>query len=92
MHSFGNNSVLAMCDKEVRGKALSKGDVTILVSEKFYGTEEISELEARRLLHEFENINLMGNKVVQIALEEKVLSPESAINISGVRHAQIFKI
>jgi len=92
IHKQGGNAVLAICDKEVCGKTLQRGDVAVVVSEKFYKEKEIGEAEARRLLHRFGNINIIGNKAVRIAIEEKVLSIESVIEIGGVKHAQIFEI
>ena len=62
------------------------------VSKWFYGGEELSEKELRAELREFENINLVGNRAVAIALAEGVVSEENIIDLSGVKHVQIFKI
>ena len=62
------------------------------VSRGFYGGEPLSEKELRERLHEFENINLVGNKAVAIAVAEGIVSEENVIDISGVKHVQIFKI
>ncbi len=63
-----------------------------VVSKGFYGGEELSEEEFKLRLHEFENINIVGNRAVAIALQEGVVSEENVIDISGVKHVQIFKI
>ena len=52
----------------------------------------MSVKELRNKLHEFENINIVGNKAVQVALDEGVVSDENVIEIAKVKHVQIFKI
>ena len=92
IHRRGEKAVLAACDKELCGKTLQHGKIEVSVSERFYKEKETSEEELRKMLHEFDNINLIGNKAVAIALEEKLLSQDSVVQIQGVKHAQIFKI
>ena len=50
----------------------------------------IKELQGK--LHEFESINIVGNRAVQVALEEGIVSEENVIEIAKVKHVQIFKI
>ncbi|MDP2973980.1 MAG: DUF424 family protein [Candidatus Diapherotrites archaeon] len=92
IHSMQGKQVLAVCDKQVVGKQLRQGEIEFNVSEHFFKEKEISEKELRELLHEFDNINLVGNKAVAIAIDEKIASKESVIEIQGVKHVQIFKI
>lgn len=44
------------------------------------------------MLHEFENINIVGNKAVQIAIEEGIAGQENVVEIGKQKHVQIFKI
>ncbi len=83
---------MAVCDKELCGKTLRAEKIEFRVSEKFYKERELAESEFKKILHEFDNINLVGNKTVGIALEEKAVLPESIIEIAGVKHVQIFKM
>ena len=48
--------------------------------------------ELRSKLHEFGIINIVGNKAVQIALDEGIVLDENVIEIAKVKHVQIFKI
>ncbi len=52
----------------------------------------MSVKELRSKLHEFGSINIVGNKAVQIALDEGVVSDENVLEIAKVKHVQIFKI
>ncbi len=92
VHGQGNEKVLAACDKEVLGKRLEQGKICFEVKESFYKGSEIEEAELRKKLHEFENINLVGNKAVALALEEKLALEENVMEIAGTKHVQIFKI
>ncbi len=92
IHSMQGKEVLAVCDKEIAGKRLQHDELEFNVSERFFKEKELSEKQLRQLLHEFDNINLVGNKAVAIAIDEKIASKESVIEISGVKHVQIFKI
>lgn len=84
--------ILAVCDRELVGKELKQGKISFSVSEQFYKDKEIDEAGFRQALHEFDNINIVGNKAVAIALEEKLASEESVKEIQGIKHVQIFKI
>lgn len=50
----------------------------------------VKELQSK--LHEFGNINIVGNKAVQVVLDEGLVSDENVIEIAKVKHVQIFKI
>jgi len=71
---------------------LKAGEIEFSVSESFYRGEEILEQALKEKLKEFDNVNLVGNKAVGIALEEKAVVSESVIEISGVKHVQMFTI
>lgn len=92
IHSQGTRSVLAACDKELLGKTLKQGKIHFTVSESFYGGELIERKKLLELLEEHENINLVGEKCVNAALEKGLINEGSIIRIKGVPHAQIFKL
>jgi len=83
---------LAVCDKELCGKTLKGPEAEFIVSSGFYNGEPVSAEELREKLHEFGSINIVGNKAVQIALDEGIVSDENVIEIAKVKHVQIFKI
>jgi len=92
IHGAESNRILAVADKELCGKTLKSEKIEFVVSDSFYNGKEITETELKKILHEFENINLVGNKAVGIAIEEKLVSQENIVIIQGVKHVQIFKI
>lgn len=92
IHTMGAKEVLAVCDQEVCGKTLRGNKVELNVIESFYKGKKITEQELKTKLHAFENINIVGNKAVGIAIGEKLASEDNVIEVAGVKHVQIFKI
>ena len=74
------------------GKTLKSSKADFVVSKGFYEGKEISEEKLKTMLHEFENINIVGNKAVQIAIEEGIAGQENVVEIGKQKHVQIFKI
>ena len=81
--------MLAAADKELIGKTLRGNGIELEVSEKFYKGEEIAPKELREMLHEFGNINLIGEKAVSAALDEKLAEKSQVLEIAGAKHLQI---
>ena len=82
--------VLAICDKELVGKELRK-DPSFKVSKEFYCEKECDEEEAVELIKKCTTVNLIGKKIVQLALERKFITQENIILIGGIPHAQFIK-
>jgi uncharacterized protein len=91
-HEHENNSVLAVCDKELLGKEFEEGNLCFTVSEKFFGGDPITEKELVEAIAESGSVNLFGNKCVEIALKQGLINKTNVISISGVKHAQIYNI
>lgn len=84
--------MLAAADKELIGKTLNGNGIEFEVSEKFYKGEEITAKELGKMLHEFGNINLVGKKVIAVALDEKLAGESQILEIDGVKHLQIITL
>ncbi|MCX8158215.1 MAG: DUF424 family protein [Candidatus Diapherotrites archaeon] len=87
-----NNEVLACCDKELLGKKVRYKDIEIEIKESFYGKKEIDEKKLAELLKEFKNINLIGNKTVNVAIREGIVSEKNVMEIDKIKHTVIIKI
>lgn len=85
--------LVAICDKDLLGKVLEveKG-FKIEISERFYKERIIDEKEAIDAMKKATIGNLFGEKIVKIAIENKIISSESVIYIDGVPHAQFIKV
>ncbi|MCK4313694.1 DUF424 family protein [Candidatus Bathyarchaeota archaeon] len=92
LKKIGNNVLLAMCDAEIIGKTLRKGKMVFHVKEEFYKGTKVSIEEAVDLIANSTIVNMIGNNVVQKAIEKGHVHPEAVLTIDGVPHAQIVKI
>jgi uncharacterized protein len=85
--------VLAMCDKEIIGKNLKGRHGDVKVERTFYGERIIDdEKMAAKLLKHCTIGNLMGKRIVALALKEGYITKENVISIGGVPHAQFVRI
>ena len=91
-HEFDNRTILAVCDKELLGKTFSTEKLEIHVSTKFYGGKEITEKELLETFNDVDSLNLVGEKCIKILQKKGLINESSIINISKVKHAQIYKI
>jgi hypothetical protein len=84
--------VTAICDRELLNTKVSDGDLEVCISEAFYGNRSVSDEEARNALKSAENVNLMGERSVSIAIDMGLVDRTGCIMIGKVPHAQIFSI
>ncbi len=92
VHSSGSTVVVAICDKEILGKTLKEGNMTVTVNEGFFCGEIVDAESVEKALKNATTANLFGERCVQCAIECGVVSPQSVIYINGVPHAQVFRI
>jgi hypothetical protein len=86
-HRLGRESVLAVCDREILGGTFEEGELAVTVSEGFYGGDLASAEEVAAKMREAENINIMGERAVQLAIEKKLVDASCVKKIGGVTHA-----
>ncbi len=92
-HVAEGNVVLAICDEELLGASLRRGDgLEFVVSTGFYGGELVGVEEALKYIDEADIVNMVGNEIVGRAIEEGYVVSEAVIEIDGVKHAQIVRI
>lgn len=82
--------VVAICDEELIGKQLRKKP-PFKATENFYFEKKIDEKKALELMKKATIGNLLGKKIVDLALKNKFITEENLILIGGVPHAQFVK-
>ncbi|MDO5861842.1 MAG: DUF424 family protein [Thermoplasmata archaeon] len=88
IHTHGDERIVAACDEGIIGMTFRGGDAKITVHEEFYRGESLSEEAFVERLRIATIINLVGEETVGIAIREGFISPESVMEIGGVKHAQ----
>jgi hypothetical protein len=92
VHRSGSNVVVAVCDKEILGKTLKEGNITVTISEGFFCGEVVDAASVEKALKNATTANLFGERCVQCAINCRVVNPQSVKYINGVPHAQVFRI
>jgi hypothetical protein len=92
IHTIQNQTILAICDKELVGKKFEDDKIEFCASEKFYGNQEITKEQILREIKEATSLNLFGNKCIELLQKEGLINEKQVILIDGIKHAQIFQI
>ena len=85
----GKEDIVAACDQELLNKTLSFGDIEIFVDERFYGNTPATGEELEKALEKTGNANLIGKKVVAVAIGCGAAEQESCLMIGDIPHIQI---
>ncbi|KQC05012.1 MAG: hypothetical protein APR55_00230 [Methanolinea sp. SDB] len=86
------NEVVAVCDRELLNTTVKRGDLEIRISKDFYGDRLSQPQDVRSLLAKADNINLMGERVVALAIEMGLVEQAGCIMFGTVPHAQVIRI
>jgi hypothetical protein len=89
---WGDCILLAVCDADLLGKTLKQGKIVFHVREEFYKGSLLGLEEAVDLIRQSTIVNMVGPRIVQKALERRLVHPDAVLRIEGVPHAQIVRI
>jgi uncharacterized protein len=92
IHKSKDSVVTAICDEILIGKIFSDSERQLEITERFYKGEKKSEEEVEEIMKNATNLNLVGEKTINIALKLEILTKDTIITINKVPHAQIFEI
>lgn len=88
--------VIAICDKELIGKRFEEGKKQLDVKESFYKGEKGKILEEDEIkeiiqhwLKEDATFNIVGEKAVKLALNEKIIDEEGIGRVKNIPYAMI---
>jgi uncharacterized protein len=94
IHRVRAEFVVAACDAELIGRDLpvGGGGHTVKVTSFFYGERPVSREELLWALKRATVVNLLGSRIVALAVDEGFIEPGGAGSLGGVPHAEIFTI
>ncbi|RLF10190.1 MAG: DUF424 domain-containing protein [Thermoprotei archaeon] len=92
VHKQGKQVLVAICDADLLGKEIKHGDVTIRITERFYGGFLTDIEEALRLMEEATSANLIGTKIVEAAVKRGFIHREAVVEIASIPHAMMVKV
>lgn len=89
---YQKNSILNICDAELLGKNITENELTMKISEIYYGNEIIEIDNAKKLLESSNIINMVGKDTISLSLELGIGSENGVKKISGVPFLIVFKM
>ena len=94
VHRVRAEVVVAACDADLLGRDLSVGEKgrTVKVTAQFYGERRVTREELHFALERATIANLLGERVLRLAVEGGFVSAEGMGTLGGVPHAEIFSM
>ena len=90
--NYQKQSMLNICDAELLGKKIIEGDLTLHISENYYGERFVEKDEAKSLLNNSSIINMAGKKTISLALELGIGTENAVKIVSDVPFLIIFNM
>lgn len=82
--------MINICDIELLGKEINKGDFVIDISTNYFLEEEIDEHEAIILLKSSSVLNLVGDRIVNLALKLRLAKENSVKVIENIPFLMVY--
>ena len=87
-----DTNMLNICDADLLGRTLNRGNLTLKISEKYYGEKVVEKEEAESLLKKSDSINMVGKKIISLSTDIGVGSQEGVKEIDGIPFLIVFKM
>ncbi len=89
IHKTEQDIILAACDEELAGKTFRDGVAKIDVSEIFYKGQQVDGAGLSERMKDVSIMNLVGDEVIAVAIQEGYVTEGDVILIGGVKHVQV---
>ena len=83
--------LVTACDPDVMGETFEDDDVSLTVTEDFYGGDPLDEEAVVDTLARASVANLVGHEVVDLAIEAGYVDEENVLEVDGTVHAQFLR-
>jgi uncharacterized protein len=84
--------VVAVCDRELLNTTIAHEKLSVTITESFYGNTPAAASEVKEALKNAGNINLIGERSVNLAIEMGLVTKSGCMMIGNVPHAQIYRL
>ena len=90
--NHNDTRMLNICDADLLGKTLNRGNFTLKISEQYYAQKVVEEEEAKDLLRKSNNINMVGKEIISLSVNMGIGSKDGVKEIDGVPFLIVFKL
>ena len=84
--------MLNICDADLLGRTLNRGNFTLKISEKYYAEKVVDKEEAKDLLKRSNSINMVGKEIISLSVNMNIGSREGVKEIDGIPFLIVFKM
>jgi hypothetical protein len=88
----GKDILVACCDDDIRGKTFEEGELVLHVMESFYCGELLEGPELCSLIEKATVVNMVGKKVVKLAVGAGLIDERNVLKVNEVPHAQMVRM
>jgi len=89
---YQKNTMLNICDADLLGKKIIQGELTMNISEIYYGERFVERDEAEDLLKNSSIINMVGKETILLSINLGIGSENGVKVISGIPFLIVFKM
>ena len=84
--------MLNICDADLLGRTINRDNFSLKISEKYYGEKVVEKEEAKSLLKESGNINMVGKEIISLSIDLGVGSQDGVKEVDGIPFLIVFKM
>ncbi len=89
--SYQTSRMVNICDEELLGTTLREGKLKVDISADYFSGIRVNERTALAQIRETDIANLVGNRIVERAIREKLAHPKAVRKIGDVSFLMIYK-
>jgi len=89
---YQKKTMLNICDAELLGKKIVQDDLTVNISESYYGDRFVDQKEAESLLQSASIINMVGKETVSLSVKIGIGSENGIKIISDIPFLIVFNM
>jgi len=90
--NHNDTSMLNICDAELLGRILNKGNFTLKITDNYYAQKIVEKEEAKDLLRSSNSINMVGKEIVSLSVDMGIGSENGIKKIDGIPFLIVFKM
>lgn len=83
--------LVTVCDSGIIGETFEDGEVSLTVTEDFYGGDAVETQTVIESLERASVANLVGTETVALAIDQGFVKEDRVLEIDGTRHAQFLR-
>ena len=87
-----DTSMLNICDSDLLGKTLNRDNFSLKISEEYYAEKIVEKEEAKDLLKQSDNNNMVGKEIISLSVNIGIGSYEGVKEIDGIPFLIVFKM